>query len=56
MTLVAEEHRRGQADDLMGEIPTVVVQPLPPKWRQVAAGYAVLDRPYAFQQWVRPKT
>ncbi|KAL4448637.1 hypothetical protein ABPG75_005856 [Micractinium tetrahymenae] len=39
--------------DLWGdEIPTVVVSPLPAEYQQIAAGYVVLDRPYAFKQWV----
>lgn len=42
----------GQPDDFMDEIPTVVVQPLPEEYQRVAAGYVVLDRPYAFKQWV----
>ncbi|GAB4823622.1 hypothetical protein N2152v2_010668 [Parachlorella kessleri] len=40
----------GQADELMGEIPTVVVNPLPPEHPN--HGYVVLNRPYAFLQWV----
>lgn len=41
----------GAPDDLMGEIPTFVAQPLPEsvvphEW------YPVLNRPYAFVQWV----
>ena len=34
----------------MEEIPTVVVDPLPPG---VDKGYPVLNRPYAFVQWVQ---
>eukprot|EP00270_Netrium_digitus_P010068 TRINITY_DN3092_c0_g1_i1.p1 TRINITY_DN3092_c0_g1~~TRINITY_DN3092_c0_g1_i1.p1 ORF type:complete len:413 (+),score=86.17 TRINITY_DN3092_c0_g1_i1:123-1361(+) len=39
----------GAPDDLMDEIPTFVAQPLPPG---VDRGYVVLNRPWAFQQWV----
>ncbi|KAL4424646.1 hypothetical protein ABPG77_002264 [Micractinium sp. CCAP 211/92] len=42
----------GGADLWVDEIPTVVVAPLPEKYQQIAAGYVVLDRPYAFKQWV----
>ncbi|PSC67539.1 manganese resistance 1 [Micractinium conductrix] len=42
----------GAGDEFMEEIPTVVVDPLPPKYQEIAAGYVVLDRPYAFKQWV----
>lgn len=42
----------GAADDWVEEIPTVVVQPLPPEYQMIANGYVVLDRPYAFKQWV----
>ncbi|KAK9797809.1 hypothetical protein WJX73_009693 [Symbiochloris irregularis] len=38
----------GQADGLMAEIPTKVVEPLPPG---IDKGYVVLNRPYAFLQW-----
>ncbi|PRW44917.1 hypothetical protein C2E21_6489 [Chlorella sorokiniana] len=41
----------GKPDDWMDEIPTVVVDPLPPDLAAVAAGYVVLERPYAFKQW-----
>eukprot|EP00475_Leptophrys_vorax_P003679 TRINITY_DN12157_c0_g1_i1.p1 TRINITY_DN12157_c0_g1~~TRINITY_DN12157_c0_g1_i1.p1 ORF type:complete len:305 (-),score=3.31 TRINITY_DN12157_c0_g1_i1:134-1018(-) len=43
----------GRADDLMDEIPTFVVDPLPP---QQQTDYVVLNRPYAFLQWVRKAT
>ena len=65
---------RGIADDLMDEIPTAVVSPLPagvdevctvhflmlcmPAWSleltvpRAVQGYVVLNRPYAFLQWV----
>lgn len=33
----------------MDEIPTIVVKPLPPGRNR---GYVVLNRPYAFQQWL----
>ncbi|GAU37600.1 hypothetical protein TSUD_365210 [Trifolium subterraneum] len=39
----------GQADNLMDEIPTVVVDPLPEGLDQ---GYIVLNRPWAFVQWL----
>ncbi|XP_020087308.1 hydroxyproline O-arabinosyltransferase 3-like isoform X1 [Ananas comosus] len=39
----------GEADDLMGEIPTFVVNPLPPG---ADRGYVVLNRPWAFVQWL----
>ncbi|KAI3426134.1 hypothetical protein D9Q98_008513 [Chlorella vulgaris] len=42
----------GEPDDYMAEIPTVVVEPLPPEYQALAAGYVVLDRPFAFKQWV----
>lgn len=42
----------GGADLWVDEIPTVVVAPLPEEYQQIAAGYVVLDRPYAFKQWV----
>jgi hypothetical protein len=41
----------GAPDGFMAEIPTVVADPLPPELERVAAGYVVLNRPYAFQQW-----
>eukprot|EP00884_Botryococcus_braunii_P011356 jgi/Botrbrau1/20220/Bobra.31_1s0017.1 len=40
----------GKADKLMEEIPTVVVDPLPPRAHR---GYVVLSRPFAFLQWYR---
>jgi hypothetical protein len=42
----------GQADDLMDEVPTFVAQPLP---NSVVPHdeYPVLNRPYAFLQWIR---
>ena len=39
----------GRPDDLMDEIPTHVVQPLEDKDNR---GYVVLNRPYAFVQWL----
>ncbi|KAF7836210.1 hydroxyproline O-arabinosyltransferase 3-like [Senna tora] len=39
----------GNPDNLMDEIPTVVVKPLPPGLDQ---GYIVLNRPWAFVQWL----
>jgi hypothetical protein len=43
-------HCSGKADNLTDEIPTVVVDPLPPG---VDRGYPVLNRPFAFLQWVQ---
>jgi hypothetical protein len=40
----------GHPDHLMDEIPTVVVDPLPPSIKD--GGYVVLHRPYAFKQWL----
>eukprot|EP00249_Psilotum_nudum_P016676 c25940_g1_i1 orf=346-1458(+) len=40
----------GKPDNLMGEIPTVVVDPLP---KGMDRGYVVLNRPLAFVQWLR---
>ena len=40
----------GKPDDLMDEIPTVVVDPLPKGIKD--HGYVVLHRPYAFKQWL----
>lgn len=42
----------GQPDDLMDEVPTFVAQPLP---ESVVAHdwYPVLNRPWAFMQWVQ---
>ncbi len=42
----------GKADDLMDEIPSYVVNPLPPD-KQDHKGYVVLNRPYAFAQWTQ---
>ncbi|KAH9602796.1 hypothetical protein KSS87_023253 [Heliosperma pusillum] len=39
----------GRPDDLMGEIPTFVVDPLP---AGLDRGYIVLNRPWAFVQWL----
>lgn len=41
----------GKADDLMDEIPTVVVDPLPPSVSGNTT-YVVLNRPYAFIEWL----
>ncbi|XP_054816725.1 hydroxyproline O-arabinosyltransferase RDN2-like isoform X1 [Prosopis cineraria] len=43
----------GNADNLMDEIPTVVVDPLPPG---LDRGYIVLNRPWAFVQWLQQAT
>ncbi|XP_074292439.1 hydroxyproline O-arabinosyltransferase NOD3-like [Silene latifolia] len=43
----------GRADNLMKEIPTVVVNPLPDG---VDQGYVVLNRPWAFVQWLSNAT
>lgn len=40
----------GKPDNLMDEIPTFVVDPLPPGLDQ---GYIVLNRPWAFVQWLK---
>ncbi|KAK9823561.1 hypothetical protein WJX72_003781 [[Myrmecia] bisecta] len=40
----------GEADELMDEIPTFVADPLPDEGSN--GGYVVLNRPYAFVQWV----
>ncbi|KAJ9512188.1 hypothetical protein QJQ45_012658 [Haematococcus lacustris] len=43
----------GEADDLMDEVPTVVVRPIPKE--AIPGGdtsYVVLNRPYAFMQWL----
>ncbi|EIE23811.1 hypothetical protein COCSUDRAFT_47447 [Coccomyxa subellipsoidea C-169] len=40
----------GRADELMDEIPTHVVEPLQDRDNK---GYVVLNRPYAFVQWLR---
>ncbi len=41
----------GKPDDLMDEIPTVVVDPLPPSVSGNTT-YVVLNRPYAFIEWL----
>ncbi|KAL1564331.1 Hydroxyproline O-arabinosyltransferase rdn2 [Salvia divinorum] len=43
----------GGPDKLMDEIPTVVVDPLPPG---LDRGYVVLNRPWAFVQWLEKST
>ncbi|KAG9138252.1 hypothetical protein Leryth_001474 [Lithospermum erythrorhizon] len=43
----------GKADNLMDEIPTFVVDPLPNGMDQ---GYVVLNRPWAFVQWLEMAT
>ncbi len=45
----------GQADDLMDELPTVVVDPLPQSMVE-HSWYVVLNRPYAFVQWTQKVT
>lgn len=42
----------GQADDLMDEVPTFVAQPLPNDVVDHET-YPVLNRPYAFLQWIK---
>lgn len=42
----------GEADDLMDEVPTFVAQPLPNSVVEHEA-YPVLNRPYAFLQWIQ---
>jgi hydroxyproline O-arabinosyltransferase len=42
----------GKPDDLMEEIPTFVVEPLPAE-KHDHHGYVVLNRPYAFVQWTQ---
>uniref|UniRef100_A0A7R9VVW4 Hydroxyproline O-arabinosyltransferase-like domain-containing protein n=1 Tax=Chlamydomonas euryale TaxID=1486919 RepID=A0A7R9VVW4_9CHLO len=42
----------GEPDDLMDEIPTMVVKPLPADMVE-NNWYVVLNRPYAFVQWVK---
>lgn len=42
----------GQADDLMDEVPTFVAQPLPNSVVE-HEHYPVLNRPYAFLQWIK---
>ncbi|PNH03274.1 putative cytochrome c-type heme lyase [Tetrabaena socialis] len=41
----------GKPDDLMDEVPTVVVDPLPPSVSKNTT-YIVLNRPYAFLEWI----
>ncbi|CAM6101988.1 unnamed protein product [Calypogeia fissa] len=43
----------GRPDDLMDEIPTFIVDPLPPGEDR---GYVVLNRPWAFVQWLETAT
>ncbi|KAL2478214.1 hypothetical protein Fot_47228 [Forsythia ovata] len=43
----------GSPDNLMNEIPTFVVDPLPPG---LDRGYVVLNRPWAFVQWLEKAT
>ncbi|GFP89920.1 hypothetical protein PHJA_001135800 [Phtheirospermum japonicum] len=43
----------GNSDNLMDEIPTFVVDPLPKGMDQ---GYVVLNRPWAFVQWLKKAT
>lgn len=43
----------GSADELMDEIPTFVATPLPDEGHK---GYVVLNRPYAFVQWLQGTT
>ncbi|CAI5476013.1 unnamed protein product [Closterium sp. Yama58-4] len=43
----------GKEDELVEEIPTFVVNPLPP---QQQTDYVVLNRPYAFVQWIQQAT
>ncbi|CAM6106291.1 unnamed protein product [Calypogeia fissa] len=43
----------GRPDDLMDEIPTFIVDPLPPG---EGRGYVVLNRPWAFVQWLETAT
>lgn len=43
----------GNPDNLMDEIPTYVVDPLPPG---LDRGYIVLNRPWAFVQWLQKAT
>ncbi|CAH9085182.1 unnamed protein product [Cuscuta epithymum] len=43
----------GAPDNLMDEIPTVVVYPLPNGWDK---NYVVLNRPWAFMQWIEVAT
>eukprot|EP00798_Chlamydomonas_sp_ICE-L_P029534 gene29534-5880_t len=42
----------GESDDLMDEVPTVVVDPLP-KEIMKDSSYIVLNRPYAFMEWIK---
>ncbi|CAM6093762.1 unnamed protein product [Calypogeia fissa] len=43
----------GKPDDVMNEIPTFIVNPLPPGEDR---GYVVLNRPWAFVQWLQRAT
>ncbi|KAL4518212.1 hypothetical protein Ndes2437A_g04508 [Nannochloris sp. 'desiccata'] len=43
----------GVEDEYMDEIPTVVVDPLPPEMDDIVNGYVVLNRPYGLLQWVQ---
>jgi hypothetical protein len=43
----------GLADEYMDEIPTIVVDPLPPEMDDIIQGYVVLNRPYGLLQWVQ---
>jgi len=43
----------GRPNNLMNEIPTVVVDPLPPRSDR---GYVVLNRPWAIVQWLQKAT
>ena len=45
----------GSPDDLMDELPTVVVDPLPHSMVE-HSWYIVLNRPYAFVQWTQKVT
>lgn len=45
----------GEADDLMDEIPSFVVDPLPPD-KYHHQHFQVLNRPYAFVQWTQQAT
>jgi len=43
----------GIEDEYMDEIPTIVVDPLPPEMDDIIQGYVVLNRPYGLLQWVQ---
>jgi len=43
----------GIKDEYMDEIPTIVVDPLPPEMDEIIQGYVVLNRPYGLLQWVQ---